>query len=325
MQLFPSKSKSPTRALEADLADLVRRRDKLKGRLDRAVLDAERAASERRRLVLEVDEPDTAAVLKAEAACRAADEARATIEDALRHAAVKIAGIEQNIAELTDRAERAAAAEDLERRALFVDVSVGDFRDAVAVVAERYAGLIAAMRESGPIIGTHGMAIAPQLAALAVLDAAIRNFEPQLIPRMPMEGEPAAPTNALAVAQSIVSAPLRALAADIRAGKAAAASAEKPKPRRAPILFENVRIVAYQPLAYVSAEGSVATTFAGDLEVPGPVAEAVFSLGLGEPAGTASARIWLGQHQHQLGNDYGFTGQYADTGVNLWQLANGDA
>lgn len=321
MSLFSAKSKSATATLEKDLTDLCKRRDQLKSKLDRASIDAERAAGERRRLLLEVDEPDAGSVATAEAACRAANEARAAIEDALRHAGERILALQENIRDQKDRAERAAAAEELERRALSLDMAAGDFKDAIAIVAKRYGALITAMRDSGRIVGAQGLPVVPEIVAVMALDAAVRSFEPSLVPCDPGLGMPPAPTDAHAVVQASLSSPMRALAEAIRKGEAAVALPQQLPKRRAPVRFSDVEVIIYEPVRYIDATGQIATTLAGGQTLPEPVATAVTRLGLGEPAGTPSARAWLERNKGKLMADYGFTGQFADSGVDLYALA----
>lgn len=105
--------KNPIKSLESEIGTLTDRRGGVLRRLEDATRAAEAANAEQRRLLIDTDGSDAAALRRAAEACRTAADRRAGLEDAARELASRISDAEQSLAAERDRIERERAAAEL--------------------------------------------------------------------------------------------------------------------------------------------------------------------------------------------------------------------
>jgi hypothetical protein len=131
MALFKS---NPEKALQRDIAAATDARDKLNTRLaeaETAVIDL-RIAAER----LALDGADDAALTAAEAKTRALIDRTATLKAALTQSEARLAGLERELAELTDKTMRAATAAEVAAMADHLEATATSLGSIVEKMAE---------------------------------------------------------------------------------------------------------------------------------------------------------------------------------------------
>ena len=244
--------KNPTAAAEADLAALVKRASGLEQRRDAAAATLATATAERRRLLTETDDPSAADLAKADKAVRAADDAHGAAADALAEVERRAAELRATIEALQATAERERQATAIESSAREADAAIERMVKAAAELDSARRDLVAALLpeavacyappsnavEWGPsylttVVGydmarsnmLHETLDAEGVAARIVGHLVAPSLSGLGIARLSDAGERKAngqPTSVLApvdgdVARSLLTDPMRAVAAKVRA------------------------------------------------------------------------------------------------------------
>src|SRR4051812_36087567 len=199
------------RSHEDTLARLTARRDDLARRLAEAEAAFDRITAERRRLLIEADDPDGPALERAERDWLAAHGRVAALQDAHREIAGRIAAAQDALAAERDKAARERSAADLRRKADAVDLAASELARAMEGVESAYTALVAAVRSGGLIE-------APEVVAGAILIGGLERMMPGLLARVTLTGWTS--EQVAAAARRLQSDPLRTLAEAIRNGEA---------------------------------------------------------------------------------------------------------
>ena len=137
------------RSHEDNLARLTARRDDLARRLAEAEAGFDRITAERRRLLIDADDPDGPALERAERDWLTAHGRFAALQDAHREIVERIAAAQETLAAEQDRAERTRAAQDLDARAAAIDAAAASLSDTLEGVAVAHGALVDAIRAGG--------------------------------------------------------------------------------------------------------------------------------------------------------------------------------
>jgi hypothetical protein len=304
MMAFLRKS-DPIRSAENALASLRKRHDELGLLLTAATTKAEHAAMNRRRLLIEADLADTAALDRSEQACGAADDRKRALEDALRTIAEQIANTEAQLTAERDRIERERSAADLLAKADRIGEAAQALGAAMNGIAKSYAGLVEAIRAGG-FVGEYESA---ETVGAAVLIAGVERIIPGATARTRLTGWTS--EEVTAAAERMQSGPLRARAEQVRAGEASAPVASQSVNDEPTITIPEAMVVLKHPITYRSADSSIVLIREGGCSIPAPVAAAAMDQGIGFAPGTPAARAAL--HEIELGKG----GRAVDTGVDL--------
>ncbi len=253
--------KSPIGALEADLAALTKRGAGLEKRRDDAAAALLAATAERRRLLTEHDDPSAADLAKVDAAVRDAVDARDASVDALGEVDNRVAEVRSAIERLKATAECERQAVAIEASAKAADAAIDRIRKAAGEMDSARRDLVSALLPEavdcyappsnpgdwGPRYLTKVLYfndrgqpmpddLDPEQVAARIVGHLVSGALPGLgIARLEDTNERKAngqPTSVLApvdgnVARSLISDPMRAAAAKVRAGVAEMTSSNK--------------------------------------------------------------------------------------------------
>jgi hypothetical protein len=296
--------------------------------LEKVSREVDEAVAERRRLLVESDEPAPGALAKAEAAYANAESEKRGLEDACRVLAEQIEDAERRRASEQDQAERHKVANDLERRAIALDAATKAMVAAIANLADTHCGLVAAIRTDGvraPTLFVGYQQPSPEHLALAIMNSGLADAFPSLWFGVDLRAPDDAPSSgdAVTTAGNIQIGYLWALAAAIRTGTAPISDAIPPQPVQIPPVpvYAETRIVLRKAISYVGVDSRFVPVSTGEMGVPEPVARAAIEKGLGATVGTPEARqilIDLAKSRH--GNT-GTDGGWIDVGVDLGRFS----
>ena len=139
------KSKSPIAAAEADLAALTKRGAGLEQRREAAAASLATATAERRRLLTETDDPAAADLAKADRAVRDATDARDAALDALAAVDGRVGDVRATMERLKGEAEQERQAAAIEASAKAADAALDRIRKAAGELDSARRDLVAAL------------------------------------------------------------------------------------------------------------------------------------------------------------------------------------
>lgn len=210
--------RDPQKAAQAEIANLTTRRDGVLKRLANASAKADAAAAEQRRLLIETDTPDAAALRRAGEACRRAQDDKAALEDAARTLAQQIAEAEAALAAEQERVQGEERAAAIDATAAALAACIADEERAVRALAQAHQATrlaaYSALTDTGPEIDA--TSLIGELKAVALHLA--YPFEYTVAPFSRSRG---APCTSLTEAASTYLDRLRSEAGTIRDGRKA--------------------------------------------------------------------------------------------------------
>lgn len=209
--------RDPLKAAEADVTSLSARLDSLRVRMGKAQGVAETAIAEQRRLLVETDGGDAAALRKAGDAARKAQDDVAAYQEAERELVRLVGEAQARTSAERDRIERERLARAIEDKAAALTACVVVEEQAVRVLAEAHQATrlaaYAAITSIGPAIDAESLI--GELKAVSLHVAYPVEFSVA-----PFSRSLAAPCSTLSSAASTYLAQLRAEAEAIRSGTA---------------------------------------------------------------------------------------------------------
>ncbi|MCW6506976.1 hypothetical protein [Lichenifustis flavocetrariae] len=143
----PTKQ-TPLDIAKAEIVTLTKRGAALEARRDYAVDALAKATTARRKLLVDHDEPDAAALAEADRMVREATDAEGAARDALREIDDRVAQLRADVNRMQDAEARATQALQLEAAAAAVDAVVARMRHAAALIGQAQADLAVIIGEA---------------------------------------------------------------------------------------------------------------------------------------------------------------------------------
>jgi hypothetical protein len=313
MNLFGKKATGVS-AIEADVAQLEKRRGALGAKLASAQSALEAARAARREHLIESAEDDASATAKFEGAVATAERDVVALHDAIGELDARLADARKRLVGAKEAAEREAAAHEREKAAAAIEARAVNLEKAIDALADAFSAFAseipvkspATRYESGGARPANNFEVARAVLAQGLFQCLPDAFEvigrqaigAEFQIRMPVlflrsDGhlhggipkEIAADLKfplASGAADKIVVAPLRRVAEEIRAGRVPA-DASRPAPKPTPIeppLPPLVPVYVMKILRYTNFRGDMDIVSPGDTHLPAPVYERALALGL---------------------------------------------
>ena len=272
--MFGSK-KGKAVAIENEVSSLQERQRETEWDLIVASGSLENAKQKHRRALVEPDSELSSA--EAEKEVTAAEAQVAAIARRLEDIKGWIQDAETRLAVFSRRSEQERLSRDLESRAALIDKAAGQFTKAMISAQSEYNELVTALQNNGAQFGYRDA----QAVARAALLETVDRFEPGLVRLMGYERHFLNGRDASEEVKAEITDQMRALSADIAAGKEPAepGSLRPEMPDFRPTL-PTVQVFFKRPVTYVDEHGVERRHAAWAQEVVEPLANAAVAAGL---------------------------------------------
>ena len=335
---MPKSKLTAASTIEAELAGLITTRTNLQARQSALAAEVEKAVTTRRRLLIEGG--DASAIAEAERACREIEGTTFGVADALAEVERRITATEERIEQDRILSERESTAAALERDSQAIDAAAERVRQAAGALAAANAALARAITPTAsPLFAKrdmHGMRDGepPERVAAYLTGHMIATVLPQIevseAGRQERFGYVSAKTieaiDGETPARSLLTDPLRELAAQVRAGEASPQVRRYvvPEPDFMPPP-ESMEVYVTERFSYLPKSGYAPEPVSiGKQRLPEPVALLAIKQGLAfevEPVGWAAVR----SRAQATANQQRSPADYPPIGFNLQEWREAEA
>lgn len=286
------RKKTTAEKLEADVADIARRKLGLERRVAEVQAELDAAHGERRALLTGSDDPDPRDLAKADAAARSATDRKVSLDEAVMILAARLSEAEGKVAAERARVEREGVADERAAMADTLAATAATLESACAAAALAYDRFRVAAHEALPPSDEYPM-------GAGILIGEVRgHLLHHLFP-----SEFASPALATAAttngAVEVAARALRTEAERMREGRAAVIPLRRVPRPVPPATFPEVPIALSREAYFRNAYGQTTQIFPGGVVVPEPIATAAIAAGIGFGAETVPGKAIIRIVQNQ--------------------------